>query len=76
MVGGGERLALMRTLRKVRTPSRSGPLIAAERLFDKPAAVSVSWTEDVVSLKARLDFLKPRCVLVRGSEGMTISLTS
>jgi len=61
----------MRTLRKVRTPSRSGPLIAAEGLFDK-----LAWTEDVVSLKARLDFLKPRCVLVRGSEGMTISLTS
>jgi len=41
-------------------------LIAAERVFDELAAeVSVFWTEDVVSLKARLDFLKPRCVVVR-----------
>jgi hypothetical protein len=33
-------------------------LIAAERVFDELSTeVSVFWTEDVVSLKARLDFL-------------------
>jgi len=36
-----------------------------ERPFDELAAkVGVFWTEDGFPLKAHLDFLKPRCVVV------------
>ena len=66
LVGGGEGLALMRTLRKAREPPSLWVFDRRERLFDKlEAEVSHFWTGHGVSLKARLDFLKPRRRVVR-----------
>jgi len=55
----------MRSLRKERTFSL-WVFDRRERRFDELAAeVSVLVTVDGVSLKAHLDFFKPRCVVVR-----------